>query len=219
VPKFVDRMVGRASVDDEAEDIVHYAEVVPRKATVSRLAEYTGAQGDPAEEWPYSETASSEEKSDTPTPDYAKLGEHVASVLEAAKTAAAKIREDARVEADRVRSEAEQESQELTQRANGYEAEKLSEAKEKASAIVAAAEHEVSEQTKATQERDATLAQNVAMSEERLKQLVRGLRDLAGGLEELVDDERAGARLAESSSLEESLRPSATGEWTQQPSV
>jgi vacuolar-type H+-ATPase subunit H len=223
VPKFVDRMVGRTPVDDEADEVVHLAEVVPRKATVSRLAEYTGGQDESGQdespqEWPYADGVKNEGDSEIGTTDYAKVGEHVASVLEAAKTAAAKITEEAREEAERLRSEAQQKGQELTQRANGYEAEKLREAEEKASAIVAGAEREVSEQTRAAQERDATLARNVAMSEERLRQLVGGLRDLAAGLEELVNDEGAGARSEDPPpSLEDSLRPSATAERTPQP--
>jgi len=173
--------------------------------------------------------------------DYGKLGEHVTSVLEAANAAAAKIRDEARAgaerlaertrneatallekagqEADKVsletehlRAETEKEVRETRQRANDYAAEKRREAEGEAAAIVARAEREASEHTNAAQERGSALASNVALSEERLRQLVGGLRDLAGRLEELVQAEPPSEDSPnvppDEASLEESLRPS-----------
>jgi F0F1-type ATP synthase membrane subunit b/b' len=176
--------------------------------------------------------------------DYAELGEHVAAVLETATSAAAKIGEDARAEArklaertkeqaaevietarqeaDKVsaearqlRAEAEQESRELRQRVNDDLAEKRQEAETQASAILTRAKREASEHTRAAQERRGALDQNVALTEKRLRQLVGGLRDLAGRLEELLGGQAPIATAtdtAPSPSFEAALRPSAPAE-------
>jgi cell division septum initiation protein DivIVA len=177
--------------------------------------------------------------------DYGKLGEHVTSVLEAANKAAAKIREDARTNAERVAkhsqseasalleqarghaeklsleserlcAEAKKESREMTRSAEAYVAEKRREAEAEATGILSRARREASEHTRAADERRSALAKDVALSEERLGQLVGGLRNLAAQLEGLVqsDPERASSNspLArdQDSSLEESLRRSAS---------
>jgi cell division septum initiation protein DivIVA len=180
-----------------------------------------------------------------PVTDYGKLGEHVTSVLEAANKAAAKIREDARANAERVANlsqseasalleqarghaeklsreserlcaEAKRESREITQSAEAYVAEKRREAEAEATGILSRARREASEHTRAADERRSALAKDVALSEERLGQLVGGLRNLAAQLEGLVqvEPERANSNspLArdQDSSLEESLRRSAS---------
>jgi cell division septum initiation protein DivIVA len=180
-----------------------------------------------------------------PVTDYGKLGEHVTSVLEAANKAAEKIQEDARTNAERVAkhsqseasalleqarghaeklsleserlcAEAKKESREMTRSAEAYVAEKRREAESEATGILSRARREASEHTRAADERRSALAKDVALSEERLGQLVGGLRNLAAQLEGLVqaDPERASSNspLArdQDSSLEESLRRSAS---------
>jgi len=179
-----------------------------------------------------------------PVTDYGKLGEHVSSVLEAANKAAEKIQEDARTNAERVAkhsqseasalleqarghaeklsleserlcAEAKKESREMTRSAEAYVAEKRREAEAEATGILSRARREASEHTRAADERRSALAKDVALSEERLGQLVGGLRNLAVQLEELVrpDPEPANSSpLArdQDSSLEESLRRSAS---------
>lgn len=181
--------------------------------------------------------------------DYARLGEHVTAVLEAANQAAAKIHDDARSsaqqiaeraqreaddqlekaraktedlshEAARLRIAAEEESRELKERANAYATEKRREADRQASALIARARREAGEHTKAAQDRSAVLAKNVELSEQRLRQLVSGLRDLAARLEELLQQPRPAAdgtdaeTPTQAESMEESLRRSAAAQGT-----
>jgi len=253
--KFVDRMVGRTPPEGESGGDDELMRNPPAPSpTVSRLAGYTAQEDQPQDDWlQVAPPLAADEDAVELVTDYGKLGEHVTSVLEAAKTAAAKIKQEAgadaqrvadrtrqeakarleearreadkiSVEAERVRTDAEKESRETTERANAYSTEKRQEAEAEASAIVARAKREASEHTRAAQERGSTLARNVALSEERLGQLVSGLRDLAGRLEELVHGERATPTGDQpegppvEASLEESLHPSAKAQapesWT-----
>jgi F0F1-type ATP synthase membrane subunit b/b' len=249
VSKFVDRMVGRTPQEGEdgEEEEVREAELVRDPASpspaVSRLAGYTAAERPQPEEWRQAATplVPDEDAGELVT-DYAKLGEHVTSVLEAARAAAAKIRDDAREDARRVvertkkeaseavatarreadkasadaeqlRAEVEKESRETRQRANAYLAEKRQDAEAEASGIVTRAKREAGEHTRTAQERRSALDKNVALTEERLRQLVGGLRDLAGRLEELLEGQTSvptpdATDGAPSHSLEASLRPS-----------
>jgi len=213
--------------------------------TVSRLADYTVHEGDAKNRPPnlVSRTPDAVEEAE-PLMDYGKLGEHVTSVLEAANNAAAKIREDARTNAERVTkqskseasalleearthaqklsreserlgAEAEKENRELARQAEAYATEKRQEAEAEAASILSRARRDASEHTRAAQERRIALDKDVALSEERLGQLVNGLRNLALQLEELVrpDPEPTTSTSAiardQDSSLEESLRRSA----------
>ena len=159
--------------------------------------------------------------------------------------AAAKIREDARANAERVTTqsqseasalleqargdaeklsreserlsaEAKKESREMTRSADAYVAEKRREAEAEATGILSRARREASEHTRAADERRSALAKDVALSEERLGQLVGGLRNLAVQLEELVrpdpEPAKSNSPLArdQDSSLEETLRRSAS---------
>ena len=204
---------------------------------ISRLSDYTAHPGQ-------SEMWSTVDDGPELAADYGKLGEHVTSVLEAANDAAAKIRDEARAnakeiaeraqreaaswleqaraeteelahEASRLRIEAEEESRELKVRADAYATEKRREADRQASAIVSGATREASEQTRAAGERSAALAKNVELSEQRLRQLVGGLRDLAGRLEEILQEPPGGSdesgvkELPAHESMDESLRHSA----------
>jgi cell division septum initiation protein DivIVA len=201
------------------------------------------AKKDPAPD-PVPRTANADNEAE-PVTDYGKLGEHVTSVLEAANKAAAKIREDARTNAERVANlsqseasalleqarghaeklsreserlcaEAKKESREMTRSAEAYVAEKRREAEAEAAGILSRARREASEHTRAADERRSALDKDVALSEERLGQLVGGLRNLAAQLEGLVQVEpkRANSNLPlardQDSSLEESLRRSAS---------
>jgi F0F1-type ATP synthase membrane subunit b/b' len=233
----------RDGESDEGEETVREAELVrdpaPPSPTVSRLAGYTASEGPKEDDW---ELAATPLVADENSVDYANFGEHVTSVLEAATAAAAKItadaREDARrvvertrkeaaeavetarqeadkasAEAEQLRAEVEQESRETTQRANAYFAKKRQEAEAETSGIVTRAKREASEHTRAAQERLSALDKNVTLTEERLRQLVGGLRDLAGRLEQLLEGQEPAPTpdatdAAPSRSLEASLKPS-----------
>jgi hypothetical protein len=241
---FVDRLVGRTS---RQEDTAMAKKPDPKNPeevpAISRLSDYTAHPGEP-ETWAGEEAESAA--------DYGKLGAHVTSVLEAANEAAAKIRDEARVnakeiaeraqrdaaswlekargetdelsrQANRLRVEAEEESRELKERANAYATEKRREADRQASALVSQAKRDASEHTRAAQERSAALAKNVELSEQRLRQLVDGLRDLAERLEEILREpsaasqgERVEPKRTEES-MEESLRRSAAAQGVSQP--
>ena len=118
-------------------------------------------------------------------------------------------------ESERLSAGAKKETRELARQAEAYAAEKRREAEAEAASILSGARREASEHTRAAQERRSALAKDVALSEERLGQLVSGLRNLALQLEELVrpDPEPATSNSAiardQDSSLEESLRRSA----------
>jgi F0F1-type ATP synthase membrane subunit b/b' len=259
VSKFVDRMVGRTPPEGEGgegKETAGEAELVGDPASpspaVSRLAGYTAAEGPQQDDWRQAATplVADDDAVELVT-DYGKLGEHVTSVLEAARTAAAKIRDDAREDAQRVaertkkaaaetvetarreadkasaeaeqlRVEVERESRETRQRANDYLAEKRQVAEAEASEILTRAKREASEHTRAAQERGSALGKNVALTEERLRQLVGGLHDLAGRLEELVEGHEPDLKpdatdAAPPRSLEASLRPSAAGQQSADP--
>jgi hypothetical protein len=221
-------------------------------SAVARLSDYTVHANSPevwATEAP--RLGGQEDGSAELQADYGKLGEHVTSVLEAANQAAGKIRDEARSaaqeiaehaqreagmwlekaraeteelshEASRLRIEAEEESREMKERANAYATEKRREADRQASALITRAKSEASEYTKAAQERSAALSKNVELSEQRLRQLVGALRDLAGRLEEVLEPqatpgEGGGAEMPRSAeSMEDSLRQSAAARGTSQ---
>ena len=230
-----------AEVDETARES-HLADPQAQSPAASRLADYTAQEtGHDDGPHDAARLTPKEDEAVELVTDYGKLGEHVTSVLEAANAAAAKIRDEARagaerlaertrneatallekagqeadkvsLETERLRAETEKEVRETRQRANDYAAEKRGEAEGEAAAIVARAKREASEHTNAAQERGSALASNVALSEERLRQLVGGLRDLAGRLEELVQAEPPREESPnvppDEASLEESLRPS-----------
>ena len=240
---FVNRVIGRMPPDEEREAELVRDDALP-SPVLSRMAGYTGGEDQKQDDGRQALVAEDEpaERSN----DYAELGEHVASVLETATAAAAKIEEDAReearklaertkekaaevissarLEADKVsaeakqlRAEAEKETRELRQRVNEYLADKREEAETEASEILTRAKREAGEHTRAAQERRSALDQNVALTEERLRQLVGGLRDLAGRLEGLLGGQASiptadVTNTAPSPSFEAALRPSAAAE-------
>jgi F0F1-type ATP synthase membrane subunit b/b' len=251
VSKFVDRVRGRIS--NQEDQTMARKKPVQDVPAIARLSDYT-VHGDSSEAWTgeAEQISAPVDESAEFAADYGKLGEHVTSVLEAAKQAATTIRDEARGtaqeiveraqreagtwvdkaraesdelahEASRLRVEAEEESREMKDRANAYATEKRREADRQASAFIAAAKREASEHTRAAQERGAALARNVELSEQRLRQLVVGLRDLAVRLEEVLQQapdssEGAGAEPAATpeESIEESLRHSAATQGASQ---
>lgn len=147
--------------------------------------------------------------------DFAQVGEQVAKVLESAKEAAERMTlaaygeaeqlrktteeqareelEQAKAKAERadadaaeVRAAAEQQSQELREQADEYATATREAAEAKATALLARAERRVSAEEDTSRARRSALDEGVARTEERLRQLVVGLHELAGGLEELV---------------------------------
>jgi hypothetical protein len=242
--RFVDRLVGRTSKQEDTQMAKQPNHKNPAEVpAISRLSDYT-AHADEPETWTSDEAELAA--------DYGKLGAHVTSVLEAANEAAAKIRDEARGnaketaeraqrdaaswlekaraetdelsrEASRLRVEAQEESRELKERANAYATEKRREADRQASALVSQAKRDASEHTRAAQERSAALAKNVGLSEQRLRQLVGGLRELAERLEEILRDPPAASQgegfepRRTEESMEESLRRSAAVQGASQP--
>jgi F0F1-type ATP synthase membrane subunit b/b' len=235
--------MGRMPPDEEREAEIVHDHALP-SPVLSRMAGYT-APDDQTQDDERQALVANDEPAERSN-DYAELGEHVASVLETATAAAAKIREDAReeaqklaertkekaaevigtarLEADKVsaeakqlRAEAEKETHELRQRVNEYLAEKRGEAETEASEILTRAKREAGEHTRAAQERRSALDTNVALTEERLRQLVGGLRELAGRLEELLGGQAPiptadATDTAHSPSFEAALRPSVAAE-------
>ncbi len=214
--KLVNRNGGRESPDDPSDAAVQQAErsTPAARRTAARVNEYTESGSKDAG----LETAETGRVSDgrAVVPDYAQLGEHVSSVMQAASEAAKKIEEDARnhaedlreqvkrqaastheearqeaekllLEARRLRTEAESESKKARARADRYAAEKQREAKAEAAAVVARAEEVAQARASAAEERYRTLETNVELTEERLQQLVAGLYDTASRLDSLVE--------------------------------
>jgi hypothetical protein len=153
--------------------------------------------------------------SDEPTVDFTQVGQQVAKVLETAKDAAEKMKLAAQVEADQLRKTieeqareerakatanaqqaeveaaraikaAEQHSKEVREQADEYAAVTREAADAKAAAVLARAEKQASAEEDTSRERRRALDEGVTLTEERLRQLVAGLHELAGGLEELV---------------------------------
>jgi F0F1-type ATP synthase membrane subunit b/b' len=149
--------------------------------------------------------------------DYGNIGEHVASVLESARAAAERIREDAREdarrvgeraqkdaadvverarreaeeaenEAQRIRAEADAAATEQLQAADRYAAEVRAASEKEAAAVVMRAKEQAQEHTRDAQTRSVDLDNNIKRAEERLSQVVGGLRDVAGRLEGLITD-------------------------------
>jgi hypothetical protein len=171
---------------------------------------------------------------------FADLGQHVASVLETAREAAERIEADARQEATlvverlqaeaaqtlaeaqqkaeeldansaRTRSEASATAEEFRARAEAYAEKKRREADEAAAELLVRTERQAKERARAAEERQQALEVNVERTEERLRKLVIGLRELAGrldvlvGSDALVDLARPGYEAPQPSSLDEAL--------------
>jgi cell division septum initiation protein DivIVA len=171
---------------------------------------------------------------------FAELGEHVASVLETARAAAERIEGDARREATRLlersqaeaaetvaearrkadelaaetaqaRSEADRMAEDARMRAETYVDEKRQEADEAAAELMARTERQARERARAAEERQQILDANVERTEERLRKLVIGLRELAGRLDVLVGSDTL-VDLAEPEPEYEASRPAGLDE-------
>jgi cell division septum initiation protein DivIVA len=219
--RFIDRKDEREAQD---EGVVEATEVEEREAAPSAAATRVAAfTGEPAPE--------------RRGPTFDELGQHVASVLEAAREAAERIVAEARAEATRVQersqkeaeaavaearrkagevdaeasqthSEAKRVARDLRARADEYAEEKRQEADEAAAEILARAERVARERTAAAEERQRALDENVERTEDRLRQLVGGLRDLAGRLDVLASS-GDGAEPDADAALDEELTRSA----------
>jgi len=146
---------------------------------------------------------------------FAELGEHVATVLATAREAAERIEGDSRREATLVLERAQAEAAEtlsqardkageieaetaekrsaaiaaaedIRARAEAYAEHKRQEADEAAEEVVTRAERQARDRSRAAEERQHALDSNVERTEERLRKLVTGLRELAGRLDVLV---------------------------------
>jgi hypothetical protein len=146
---------------------------------------------------------------------FAELGQHVATVLETAREAAERIEADAQREASVVlersqeeaaqrlvearqraaeleaeaaqgRSEATTIAEDVRTRAEAYAEEKRQGADEAAAELLERTERQAREWARAAEERQQALDVNVERTEERLRKLATGLRELAGRLDVLV---------------------------------
>lgn len=166
--------------------------------------------------------------------DYGELGAHVASVLEAAETAAAEIRRQAEQEAaaqvseagrqagmilhetEGLRAEAEKANQLMREEADAYAARTRQDADIEAAKVLQAAEQVAATRASEEAARQRALREDIERTETRLTELGTGLRDLATRLEELVSvdrPEQAGqTREGDDASLDRSLMASIEAE-------
>jgi uncharacterized membrane protein YqiK len=147
--------------------------------------------------------------------DFDRFGEHLGSVLSAAKEAAAGMRKEAQEEADRIRQQAQRESaadaealrkdadatraqaQQLRSDAEEWAkqartaaeadaADRRTEAQAEARRIVTEAERQAASVGKQAQRRQQALKMDISLAEDRLRQLATGLHEVAGRLDELL---------------------------------
>jgi cell division septum initiation protein DivIVA len=154
-------------------------------------------------------------------PDLDRVVGHVGSVLHAAEEAAARIQDEARQDAERVlgeaqkeasaraeaarkhagitradaerlRSEAEEWSKQTRDAAENDATDRRVEAEAEARSILSAAERQVAAFGKETERRQQALRTDISLAEDRLRQLVSGLRDVAARLDELLSPSMGG---------------------------
>jgi hypothetical protein len=175
----------------------------------------------------------------TPAPDpdsFERFGEHVSSVLTAAREAAARIEHEAREEAERIRgqakaeavsrveaareevdatraeaqlfrSESEEWAKQTRSEAETYAAEQRSEAQTKAKSIVVEAERHAVAMGEEAKRREQALKMDISLAEDRLRQLALGLHEVAARLDGLLGSP-AQSHEGDESSLVEALAPS-----------
>ncbi len=163
------------------------------------------------------DAASAEAASEQVAIDYARVGEHVGTVLEAAKKAAEQMRQqaasDARqlrsdaqlqahvvldeaqtkveradAEATRLYAQAQERSEEIREESEEYAAKTRDAADVQAAGIIADAERQAAEGVEAAHKRKRTLDRKITATEQRLRELVGGVREVASGLEELLPE-------------------------------
>ena len=168
--------------------------------------------------------------------DYGELGEHVASVLEAAETAAVEIRKQAEQEAaaqvseagrqagmilheaEGLRAEAEKANRLMREEAEAYAGRTRQDADIEAAKVLQAADQAVATRVSEEAARQRALREDIERTETRLTELGTGLRDLAKRLDELVSTDRvdvdgiAPTRDGEDASLDRSLMASIEAE-------
>jgi cell division septum initiation protein DivIVA len=147
--------------------------------------------------------------------DFDRFGEHLGSVLRAAKEAAARIRKEAQDEAERIleqaqkeaaaageavrkdadalraqaqqlRSDAEEWARQARTAAEADAADWRSEAQAEARRMVSEAERQAASVIKHAQRRQEALKMDDSLAEDRLRQLATGLHEVAGRLDELL---------------------------------
>jgi hypothetical protein len=136
--------------------------------------------------------------------DYAQLGEHVASVLNAAELAATAIRTQAEQEgaaqvteagrqagkilheAEGLRTEAEEANRLMREQAESYAERTRRDADVEASRLLEAAQKAAATLAREEELRQRELREDIERTEKRLTELGAGLRDLATRLDELV---------------------------------
>jgi multidrug efflux pump subunit AcrB len=173
---------------------------------VTRVASYLGSAPD-------SPPATAQSRGTAPDVD--RVVGHVGSVLHAAEEAAARIQDEARkdaervldkaqkeaseravaarkdagitrVDAERLRSEAEAWSKQTRDAAEKDAAARRAEAEAEARGLLSAAQRQAATLDKETERRRQALRTDISLAEDRLRQLVSGLRDLAARLDELL---------------------------------
>jgi hypothetical protein len=222
------RFMNRRSRQEPAEGSPATADDI-----AERLASYGTAPEAPTPEPEQAEPEAQPTKSEHEVPgpaDIANIAAHVQSVLKAAEDAAARVLEEARAKAAELRDGAERERASRIEAAEA-EAARLREEAERehgaalASAAAARAEaEEQAETVRAEAERAASsfettassryeqLLKDTAFAEERLRRLVRGLREAADHLDSLLGPRGAQAEEepdvdTEESSLVDALEP------------
>jgi hypothetical protein len=219
------RKAGSASAGDTVVEGEAREEPAAKEHVTGRERKPSPAGGKPAD-------AGADSAPEPAALDYAKVGEHVGTVLEAAKAAAEKMLIDASRDARQIRADAQlqakvalEESQKKVERADAEAARLFADAKQQSdetrdeaetyaastrqsadaevAAILQNAEMQALDRVDAAQRRQRTLDRNIAATENRLRHLVGGVRELASGLEELVPAESTSdePRAAESDDL------------------
>jgi hypothetical protein len=206
MPQFVRRIIGHDRSADED----------PSASVVEIVREYVDTQR--------SETMETKSE-ETVGPDYAQLGEEVATILTSAKEAAAGMRRTAHEEAERTKTEAaataaattheanrlleeaqahfdeqrvaaEERAQEIRQSADAYAEKARKNAEVEARRIVGAGEQRAKAlEAEARQRRDSLVAEADAV-QDRFEQLVPEFRKLTSRLEGLLAREPEGGEMA-----------------------
>jgi len=163
--------------------------------------------------------------------DYASLGSHVASVLEAANAAAARLHEEAAADAARIRNEAQRDADTKITEASAEATNIVEQARRRQRAAEEAAvrrreaaDAEVAKMLEvagevATRHHSETVArtealdQSIDLAEQRIHQLISGLRDLTDQLEDLLSAKtRQGRSYTAVETLDEALKESVRNE-------
>lgn len=153
---------------------------------------------------PGEHSANRDEPKRTAGLDYSQVGEHIGTVLAAAREAAETMKAQAEKEVEQLRLDANQQARQLLhkareqteratveaaavrERAEEYAARAREAAEETAADAIARAERAAAAKDAEMMDRQALLEENVEATEARLAQLARGLRELAATLEDLA---------------------------------